>query len=373
MKKQRDIWIDNIKVLACVLVVIGHFLQSMVKADIIPKSFGYNWFDTTIYYFHVPLFFICSGYLFQKYYKVQTKEQWVNNVAKKLVALGIPYFVFSFATWILKKVFSSYVNTQIGGLGQTLFLNPVSPYWYLYTLFFIFFISFTVEKNWHVYTLFMLGLACKFMRIMGMRTGIYAIDRTMDSWIWFVWGILFAKRLISFMNKVLSTITLLVFIFVSLLVKVVHIEFVGRSFALGSIACYSIISLIYHVSVARDESAIQKFLSKYTMPVFLMHTLFAALTRSLLMKLGILSIPVHFAFGIGMSFIGPILAMLVLEKLKPLDFIVYPTKYIRFQNGSGQLPKVISICAMVIVYEYSDILIKNLVIFNVYKNYYMVI
>ena len=28
MKKSREIWVDNIKVLACVLVVLGHFLQS---------------------------------------------------------------------------------------------------------------------------------------------------------------------------------------------------------------------------------------------------------------------------------------------------------------------------------------------------------
>ena len=27
---KREVWIDNIKVLACILVVIGHFFMSMV-------------------------------------------------------------------------------------------------------------------------------------------------------------------------------------------------------------------------------------------------------------------------------------------------------------------------------------------------------
>ena len=35
MKKEREIWIDNVKVFACVLVALGHFLQSMTKSQIV--------------------------------------------------------------------------------------------------------------------------------------------------------------------------------------------------------------------------------------------------------------------------------------------------------------------------------------------------
>lgn len=27
MKKQREIWVDNVKVVACILVVLGHFFS----------------------------------------------------------------------------------------------------------------------------------------------------------------------------------------------------------------------------------------------------------------------------------------------------------------------------------------------------------
>ena len=40
-----------------------------------------------------------------------------------------------------EKVFSSSVNDQIGGFGDTLFFHPTSPYWYLYALFFIFLVT----------------------------------------------------------------------------------------------------------------------------------------------------------------------------------------------------------------------------------------
>ena len=116
--RTREKWVDDVKVIACILVVVGHFFQSMVKASILPDSGLYEWFITTVYYFHVPLFFICSGYLYQKYSKVNSVGSWRRNVAKKVLALGIPYVTFSTATWVLKKAFSSSVNNQIGGLGD---------------------------------------------------------------------------------------------------------------------------------------------------------------------------------------------------------------------------------------------------------------
>lgn len=65
----------------------------------------------------------------------------MQECGKKALALGVPYATFTTATWVLKKVFSSSVNDQIGGLGDTLFLHPTAPYWYLYALFFIFLVT----------------------------------------------------------------------------------------------------------------------------------------------------------------------------------------------------------------------------------------
>ncbi len=139
--RTREKWVDDVKVMACILVVLGHFFQSMTKANILAENDLYEWFNTTIYYFHVPLFFICSGYLYQNYSKVNSVGSWCKNMAKKALALGVPYATFTTATWVLKKVFSSSVNDQIGGLCDTLLLHPTAPYWYLYALFFIFLVT----------------------------------------------------------------------------------------------------------------------------------------------------------------------------------------------------------------------------------------
>ena len=158
MSSKREVWVDYVKVFACILVVLGHFFQSMVKANILPENGLYAWFNTTIYYFHVPLFFICSGYLYQKYSIVDGLSSWKQNTIKKAVVLGIPYFAFSLATWLLKTVFSGSVNNEMGGLLDTLFIHPTAPYWYLYVLFFIFVLIPTVRGEKGVYALLVIAL-----------------------------------------------------------------------------------------------------------------------------------------------------------------------------------------------------------------------
>ena len=146
MNRIRENWIDNIKVFACILVVLGHFYQSMCSSGIVSESPFYQWFDQTIYYFHVPLFFICSGYIFQKYTAVKSFADWKKHAIKKLLTLGVPYFVFSSITWGLKNVFSDSVNSEAHELWYDLFVHPLSPYWYLFALFFIFLMTPTFLK-----------------------------------------------------------------------------------------------------------------------------------------------------------------------------------------------------------------------------------
>ena len=112
---KREIQIDNIKLFACIFVVLGHFFQSMVKAGIMPESASYLWFNKTIYLFHVQLFFICSGYLYQKTTKEINFKSHANNIIKKAVALGVPYFTFSILTWVIKNIFSSNINEHQNG------------------------------------------------------------------------------------------------------------------------------------------------------------------------------------------------------------------------------------------------------------------
>lgn len=323
---KRETWVDYIKVLGCILVVLGHFFQSMVKASILPENSLYNWFNSTIYYFHVPLFFICSGYLYQKYSKVTDGKRWIKNVGKKALVLGIPYFVFSIATWLLKTVFSGSVNNEIGGIADTLFLSPVSPYWYLYVLFFIFLITPTPKSKLGLVIITAIALIVKLLRI-GMGDSlvrqIYCIQGVCANEIWFVLGMVLGFVGIEVIRKRFLGIGLGI-VFLILSFWSIEIESGWISFGMGLLACTSIFMML----MGCNEQKELNWFAKYTMPIFLMHTLFAAPTRVVLVKIGIINSAVHLMVGILISFIGPIVTMWVIGKAK-LDWIVYPEKLLK--------------------------------------------
>ena len=326
--RTREKWVDDVKVIACILVVLGHFFQSMTKANILPENDLYGWFNTTIYYFHVPLFFICSGYLYQKYSKVNSVGGWCKNVAKKALALGVPYMTFTTATWVLKKVFSSSVNDQIGGLGNTLFLHPTAPYWYLYALFFIFLVTPTFSNTKVVAVGLIVALAAKVMVLIGGGYSVYAVSTVLSNEIWFVLGMSICAFNVQLKDrKVQGTILGLLFVILSIVVYTAEIGGSAISFAMGLLACVAVIML-----VADFEEKFGKgldFLAKYTMPIFLMHTLFAAPMRSVLLKVGLENAVAHVVLGIGISFAGPIIAAWIMKKTKWLEFFLYPNKVLQ--------------------------------------------
>lgn len=335
MEKQREIWVDNVKVIACILVVLGHFFQSMTKSDVLPANDLYQWFNQTIYYFHVPLFFICSGYLYQKLSVVNDAHSWGRNVLKKIINLGIPYFVFSFATWLLKTVFSSSTNDEIGGVFDTLFLHPTSPYWYLYALFFMFLITPTFRNKTMAIGGLIVALAFKVLGIFWSGYGVQVISYILANEIWFVIGMCLSvfefKKYLMKRDLVIPIATGVIFLLLSIWVYLIGINHGVISFLLGLLACFSVVTLMEKIYENRRQSAAFGALAKYTMPIFLMHTLFAAPLRTVLFKLGIHNAIIHVVLGIAISFIGPIIAAIIMKKTKWLEFFLYPGKFIKMK------------------------------------------
>jgi fucose 4-O-acetylase-like acetyltransferase len=325
--RTREKWVDDVKVIACILVVLGHFFQSMTKANILPENNLYGWFNTTIYYFHVPLFFICSGYLYQKYSKVNSVDGWCKNVAKKALALGVPYLTFSTATWLLKTMFADSVNKQADSLFSTLVVNPSAPYWYLYALFFIFLVTPTFSSVKATAVGLIVALAAKVLILTG-GSSIYAVSTVLSNEIWFVLGMSICAFNVQLKGKrVQGTICELLFVILSIVVYTVEISGGVISFAMGLLACVAVILMV--AGFEEKFSRGMDFLAKYTMPIFLMHTLFAAPMRSVLLKMGITNTVVHIVLGLAISFAGPIIAAWIMKKTKWLEFFLYPNKFIR--------------------------------------------
>ncbi len=324
MKRERYYWIDNVKLFACLLVLLGHFFQSMTKSGILPDNALYQWFNQTIYYFHVPLFFVCSGFLYQRFSEVDSLASWKNNVLKKAIALGVPYFMFSFVTWLLKTMFAGSTNDVIGGLGESLFLQPISPYWFLYCLFFIFLITPTF-KNVKVASVAVgVALLMRIVRIFG--GGLYSVQAVLSNEIWFVLGMMLVFIPTKTCMKRVGGILVVLFFALSVWARALDWNNDFSAFVLAVIA---VIGFLCVFCGWNKTNAVLSFFSNYTMPIFLMHTMFAAPVRVVLLKAGITAWPVHVVVGIIISIAGPIIAMMFMHKTYWLEFFINPWRVIR--------------------------------------------
>ncbi len=325
--ENKDPWIDIVKWAACMLVLSGHFFQSMTKSGIMGENAIYQWFIHTIYLFHVPLFFVCSGYLYQKNSVVTTLEEWKESVFRKLVTLGVPYFTFSTATFLMKKMFHSSVNDEItGGFWQTLLLDPPSPYWYLYVLFFLFLFLPTFKSGKQAGAALAFSVLLYFFHQNPQVKGIYFLGGTAHRMVWFVAGmcLCLCRRKIKFDGKCLG----LSFLLFPLSIMGYNKEMQWLPYMLYSLTggiCGSL--LILELSFWLSGRVSEKFIlfsRKNTLPVFLMHTIFAAGIRTVLLKMGITGTGIHAAAGISGSIFLPVAAAEVMRRSGWLYFFIHP-------------------------------------------------
>lgn len=329
----KEPWIDIVKWTACMLVLAGHFFQSMVKSGIISESPGYDWFQHTIYLFHVPLFFICSGYLYQRNTQITTWEQWRKNIFGKLIVLGVPYVTFTACSWLLKVLFQGAVNEESSGsLLYTLFAEPMAPYWYLYVLFFLFLATPVLKSRRQAGIMLFLSLFIFLFQQNAVIKSVYFIQGIFRWEIWFLLGMLmcFFRKKSRFDKKYFICSLLLLPITLWGYNKEIAVSiWVLYSLAGGALGCLFVIQAAFFLQGKVPEKWIL-FSRNYTLPVFLMHTIFAAGIRSVLLKAGITNAAVHTVLGIGGSILLPIAAAYIMKKSKWLYFFVRPTIF----NGS---------------------------------------
>lgn len=123
-----------------------------------------------------------------------------------------------------------------------------------------------------------------------------------------------------------GTVIGLLFLGLSVAVYMADIQNSAMSFGFGLMACAAVILLV--AAFEERYGKMMGFLAKYTMPIFLMHTLFAAPTRAALLKIGVTNAAVHVALGFGISFVGPIVVAWIMKKTKWLEFFLYSNRFL---------------------------------------------
>ncbi|WP_370972479.1 acyltransferase family protein [Enterobacter wuhouensis] len=125
MDSKKFIYIDNLKAIGIILVVIGHIFPRQ-NIDV-------------IYLFHMPLFFMLSGFL----YKPQDISSYVLKKAKRII---LPYLLFLISIFIINAlinitIYNSSLHDVFKGFSKMIYggeklKGDFGAFWFATTLFF---------------------------------------------------------------------------------------------------------------------------------------------------------------------------------------------------------------------------------------------
>ena len=328
---KREVWLDYVRALACLLVALGHLVMSFEEANIITENFFVNFFIKFIYYFHVYVFFFCSGYLFQRSLlnKKGKREKWKYRMCR-CVDLAIPYFVFSLITYVIKVVFSDSVNVaEKQTLFSALFKHPVNQMWYLYALVVIVAFVPVICSNRVMYALICFFLITKVGTILLDLGDLTPINYFFSHGIWFVLGMVWSYKRIQLkkINAIALYVGFLVLSTCAILWDLKNPYVTVCLNIVGMISFVEIVRVVFHNK--QKLSLGWKFLSKYMFQIYLLHTICAAGIRIILLACGITVWWIHLLFGVVFSFIVPIFLAYIAEKIKVINIVFYPTKVIK--------------------------------------------
>ena len=272
-------WVLIAKGIGIFLVVVGHFF---------PVSSPVYWVEMrkVIYTFHMPLFFLLSGYLYS-----EVKYSYSSLVANKVRRLLFPFVSIAIIFFIIKYISGLYVTVNypvnLNSL-RALIIDPVNSYmpllWFVHTLFIIFIIYplFRLFLNKTVILIIVLSANIFF------STEVYIVNNVLEYVPYFIVGALLKDRskftsILTGNNYFILTISL--FLFMSVYLLSLQGGLSGYNylikFLLGMLGSVFIINISKQISNSNSMRVKNYIVSVgvYSMSIYLFHTLFESAVR----------------------------------------------------------------------------------------------
>lgn len=124
-------WIDFARGIGIVLVVYGHVLSGLVRAEVFPAGPLWRWMDYTLYTFHMPLFFFLAGLNVQ--HSLRRGAQ--SFLAGKVWTIAYPYVLWSLVQGGTAMLLAHDANIAILPSDlAAIWHRPIAQFWFLYAL-----------------------------------------------------------------------------------------------------------------------------------------------------------------------------------------------------------------------------------------------
>lgn len=318
-------WIDALKGFAILTVVIGHCADGILSAGMYSQyKFELQALHDAIYSFHMPLFFIVSGFVFwlSKSY---------NKYKSKVFNFVIVYLIWDFLTWLGKFLIGAKVNKQVGFEELFgIFYHPIPPMWYLYVLiiFYLFFSVLNVKKvTFPVVAL--CGIVAIASKMLSFNIGV--ANQLLYHAYFFVMGgyIVQTKLYMKLKRHQVYLICLVLGVNIYLYFNHVGIAACVNVFKVFVVANLASLICFYAVSKIKVYEVL-KVMGENTLQIYVIHCFVTAGLRLVFKVAGINSLFLYMIVGTILGVVIPLVITKICTHIYYLNFAFQPTKTIQY-------------------------------------------
>lgn len=296
----RIIWIDWMKFIGIALVVMGHL------------SFTNIFINQFIYSFHMPLFFIIAGFLFN-----YTDNYLIKNI-KNLILPYLIYCCINYAWWFIFSYIrhpeiyehsfeNAVIKPVLGILIAVDYKTPISfpipgALWFLIAMFWVrTFYSLIVDKFGEYKSIVISIILClMLMAIYLLKKNnldlLFSLDSSILAFPFFIFGIILKKNIIFDCNKIIILIVLIISIITTYFLTTINGAVDMNTFNFGKniflyflngiIGCVIIFAIAYLL-----KNIVNKFVVEISFGTIIIIGLHGIITN------GILNWGIKFMFG----------------------------------------------------------------------------
>lgn len=305
---RRSDWVDVAKGLGIVLVALGHVIGGLRDAGLLAADSVWRTVFFDIYIFHMPLFFFISGLFVEKRVAAPPRV-FIESLLRRV---AWPYLLWSAIQISVIQALGGLVNVPTPFAAEnyySLVWRTTGQFWYLHALAALLLMSFLVIPRFGGKAL--VGLALVGLALAEWLDPPGTLGMISRYGIYFALGVLLGPKLsrLQVAEARLGVVALLALAAFFLGAEAArHLGLAYGSPPCLPVAidgCIAVLALAQLPAVASQRSL--QALGRLSLPIFLMHVLFAAGSRILLHKgLGISDTAILLPMGFGAAVLGPL-------------------------------------------------------------------
>lgn len=334
-QSRREVWLDGLKGFGCLLVILGHVLSGYLDAGTFPGYYGplYS-LRTWIYSFHMPLFFLLSGFTCTLAYFRDGKLR-RDHFFRQLWDLIWVYTVFALLQWGIKQLVPDLVNEaySLDDL-KGIFVKPLGNFWYVYILCFLYIIGAVVRMPrrsplWliplTVLSVWVAQLHLDWTELTVYRLLYHLSFFFLGSVLCTHRALLHSEKLMGLSAMVLATAAYFYFCWYT------RNWYAGWKFLIAAATSFVFLWEFARWKALSGLRVFQLF-GKYALEVYLLHTFFTGGLRTLLPLVGVTTpfagVLVNFILSAGIS-LG---LAIILGRFRAADLLFRPARFFQRKN-----------------------------------------